>query len=85
MGTVTGIVLKQNNILNAILVKFDNDKIGCDAKCNSKYKHIDTDSVPIVKIEVSFSVHKNHVRVSSSDVMTSRTSQLVDYFGGSQQ
>ena len=64
MGTVMGIVFKQNNILHAILVKFDNDKIGCDAKCNSKYKHIDTDSVPIVKIEVSFSVHKNHVRVS---------------------
>ena len=57
-GTVMGLVFKQNNILHAILVKSDSDKIGCDAKCNSKYKHIDTDSVPIVQIEVSFSVHK---------------------------
>ena len=63
MEMVMGIVFKQNNILHAIFVKFDNYKIGCDAKCNSKYKHIDTDSVPIVKIEVSFSVRKNHVRV----------------------
>ena len=66
MGTVTGVVLKANNTLNIILVKFDNDKIGCDAKIQSKYKHIDTDSVPIQKIQVSFSVSKDHIRVSQT-------------------
>ena len=63
-GTVTGAVLKANNTLNIILVKFDNDKIGCDAKIQGKYKHIDTDSVPIQKIQVSFSV--DHIRVSQT-------------------
>ena len=65
MGTVTGVVLKQNTLLHVVLVKFDSDKIGCDAKANSKYKHIANGSVPIHKMEVPFRVHKNHhVRVS---------------------
>ena len=50
--------------MNIILVKFDNDKIGYGAKIQSKYKHIDTDSVPIQNIQVSSSVSKDHIRVS---------------------
>ena len=65
MGRVTGVVVKQNAGMHVILVKFDSNKIGCEARANGKYKHINSDSVPIVKMEVPFSLPKhNHVRVS---------------------
>ena len=49
MGTITGIVQKQNNTLHVILVRFDSDKVGHNAKSNSKYKDRDSDAVPIEK------------------------------------
>ena len=56
-GTVTNIITDQNQQkIQAILVQFDNQAIGEDAKKKSKYKHINKDAVPIVQSEVSFPV-----------------------------
>ena len=56
-GTVTNIIRDENlQKIQAILVQFDNETIGEDAKKGSKYKHINKDSVPIVESEVSFPV-----------------------------
>ena len=66
MGTVTGVALKQNGTLHVILVHFDSDRIGSGTKSNSKYKHIDSNSVPIERIEMPFSLAKQHVRVSQT-------------------
>ena len=64
MGTVSGVILKQNR-LDVILVQFDSDRIGIEAKACSKYKHIDSKSVPIHKIEAIFKPKKGcKVRVS---------------------
>ena len=64
MGTVTGVVLKQNAIFYMILVKFYHSGMGSDARSHSKYKHISNDSVPIEKMEVTFKPNKkHHVRV----------------------
>ena len=63
MGTITGIVQKQNNTLHVILVRFDSDKVGHNAKSNSKYKDRDSDAVPIEKWQGQFKVKKHHGRV----------------------
>ena len=63
MGTITGIVQKQNNTLHIILVQFNTDKVGDNAKSNSKYKDRDSDAVPIEKWQGQFKVKKHHVRV----------------------
>ena len=56
-GTVTNIITDQNQQKNeAILVQFENQAIGEDAKKKSKYKHINKDSVPFVQSEVPFPV-----------------------------
>ena len=56
-GTVTNIITDQNQQkIQAILVQFENQAIGADAKKKSKYKHINKDAVPIVQSEVSFPV-----------------------------
>ena len=56
-GTVTNIIRDENpQKIQAILVQFDNETIGEDAKKGSKYKHINKDSVPIVESKVSFPV-----------------------------
>ena len=63
MGTVTGIVQKQNNTLHAILVQFGSDKVGHNAKLTSKYKDTDSNAVPIQKWQGPFKIRKHHVRV----------------------
>ena len=73
VGTVTGVVLKQNATL-----QFDHSGIGCDAKSHSKYKHISNDSVPIEKMEVTFKPNKKNImlgfvdRVSTNAVLGSK-------------
>ena len=51
MDTVTNVVTIPKNGLNyvidALLVQFDNCKIGCDAIGNSKYKDVNEDAVQI--------------------------------------
>ena len=65
MGTVAVVILNRNKRIHAVLVVFDSEKIGVYAKGNSQYKHIDSWSVPVQRIEVSFSVkYSKHVRVS---------------------
>ena len=49
-GTVTNIIKDQNQQkIQAILVQFENQAIGEDAKKKSKYKHINKDAVLIVQ------------------------------------
>ena len=56
-GTITNIITHENQQkIQAILVQFDNEAIGEEAKKNSKYKNINKNAVPIVESEVSFPV-----------------------------
>ena len=66
MGTVVGIVLKNTtNKLHVVLVQFDISWVGLNAVVNSKYKHIHSTSVPIERMEASFSLPRHkHIRVS---------------------
>ena len=57
MGLVTNIVTnKDTSNIEAILVQFDHESIGQDAKRTSIYKHISGNSVPILPLQVSFNV-----------------------------
>ena len=57
MGSVTNIVTNQHTSnIEAILVQFDHESIGQDAKRRSMYKHINGNSVPILPLQVSFNV-----------------------------
>ena len=42
--------------IRAVLVKFDNDRVGSNAKQESMYKHIDKNSVPIEEVQTNFSI-----------------------------
>ena len=57
MGTITNIVQDvQNNKIKAVLMKFDNDNVGQEARNTSIYRNIDNMSVPIKQIQASFPV-----------------------------
>ena len=67
MGTVTNVVpCTTPHKIRAVLVKFDNDRVGSNAKQMSMYKSIDKNSVPIEEVQVNFSIggrttcHANH-------------------------
>ena len=51
IGTFTNVIeipkYDLNNVINVIVVQFDNSKIGCDAIGSSQYKHINADAVLI--------------------------------------
>lgn len=59
MGTVYGIIKRTNERVIAILVRFDINTVGQNAKQNSYYKHIDAQSVPIKRIQADFG-HKHN-------------------------
>ena len=60
MGSISNIIIdEQKQKIKAVLIKFDNETIGEDAKKKqqkktSNYKHINKDAVPIEEIQVSF-------------------------------
>ena len=57
MGTVTSIIpCTVPQKIKTILVKFDDDRVGSDAKQTSMYKHIDKNSVPIEEVQINFSI-----------------------------
>ena len=57
MGTVTHVVpCTTPHKIRAVLVKFDNDRVGSNAKQVSMYKHIDKNSVPIEEVQTNFSI-----------------------------
>ena len=57
MGTVTNVVpCTTPHKIRAVLVKFDNDRVGSNAKQVSMYKHIDKNSVPIEEVQTNFSI-----------------------------
>jgi len=57
MGTVTNVVpCTTPHKIRAVVVKFDNDRVGSNAKQVSMYKHIDKNSVPIEEVQTNFSI-----------------------------
>ena len=71
MGFVTNLILNENaGDIVAVLVMFDHDSIGQEAKKKSIYKHVNKNSVPIVQIQVSFPV-------KGESLQTTRTQFLV--------
>ncbi len=56
MGTITHIVKQQQNV-DAILVKFDSDRVGKKCIQNSRFKHFCNKSVPIFHYHASFFVN----------------------------
>ena len=59
MGTVSGVIEKRGKV-HVILVKFDSDGVGTSAKAKSVHKGLFPGTVPIGRIEATFSV-KNRV------------------------
>ena len=56
MGTVMDIVLDTCTFVKAILVRFDYESIGQEARSISMYKHINKTSVPIHRNQTSFAI-----------------------------
>ena len=54
MGTVTDITDQITGEMKAILVEFDNDNVGYEAKCSSLYTYINHNAVPIEKVQATF-------------------------------
>ena len=44
--------------MKTILVEFDNDNVGCEAKCRSLYIYSNHNAVPIEKVQVTFPVNR---------------------------
>ena len=65
MGFITNLIPDQNTgHIVTILVMFDHDSIGQDAKSRSIYKHVNKNAVPIVQIQVSFPVKGESVQAT---------------------
>ena len=66
-GTVSHIITRAHQAMNGemveevrvVLVRFDSERVGREARAKSLYKHIDRQAVPISKTEVTFSTKKN--------------------------
>ena len=60
MGSIVDIVKDEKKLnVKVILVKFDNRDVGQSARSNSLYKHINSDAVPIVQLQVSFQINSS--------------------------
>ena len=59
MGTVANIITEEiTGEMKTILVEFDNDNVGCEAKYTSLYTNINHNAVPIEKVQVTFPVNR---------------------------
>ena len=59
MGTVANIITEEiTGEMKTILVGFDNDNVGCEAKYMSLYTNINHNAVPIEKVQVTFPVNR---------------------------
>ena len=71
-GTVSHIVTTTHQSKNGemveevrvVLVRFDSERVGREARAKSLYKHIDRQAVPISKTEVTFSTRKNGCEIN---------------------
>ena len=69
MGLVTNIVTNQDTSnIEAILVQFDHESIGQDAKRRSMSKHINGNSIPILPLQVSFNVKGRLIQCNKSTI-----------------
>ena len=58
MGSVAQVVIdKRTGDITTILVVFDNEIAGQEAKCTSLYKHINENAVPVQETQTTFPVH----------------------------
>ena len=59
MGTVANIITDEiTGELKTILVEFDNDNVGCEAKCRILHTYSNHNAVPIEKVQVTFPVNR---------------------------
>ena len=59
VGTVANIITDQiTGEMKTILVEFDNDNVGCEAKCRSLYTYINHNAVAIENVQVTFPVNR---------------------------
>ena len=59
VGTVANIITDEiTGEMKTILVEFDNDNVGCEAKCRSLYTYSNHNAVPIEKVQVTFPVNR---------------------------
>ena len=59
VGTVANIITDDiTGEMKTILVEFDNDNVGCKAKCRSLYRYSNHNAVPIEKVQVTFPVNR---------------------------
>ena len=59
VGTVVNIITVEiTGEMKTILVEFDNDNVGCEAKCRSLYRYCNHNAVPIEKAQVTFPVNR---------------------------
>ena len=60
MGTVTNVVIDQTTgKMSVILVAFDSEHVGQEARYTSVYNSINQNAVPIHQTWATFPVHKN--------------------------
>ena len=57
IGIITYIILDEHNNMRVILIQFDNCAVGEEARINSTYKHINSSSVHISKVQASAAIH----------------------------
>ena len=59
MGTVTNVVIEQTTgKISVMLVAFDSEHVGQEARYTSVYKSINQNDVPIHQTQATFPVHK---------------------------
>ena len=54
IGTIVNVINNDKNVVNTILVHFDNETVGLKCIQTSSYRHIYDNAVPICKLEVQF-------------------------------
>ena len=66
MGIITGIILDEHNkSIRVILIQFDNCAVCEEARINITYKHINSRSVPISKVQASAAIN-GHISYQGS-------------------
>ena len=58
--------------IRVVLVKFDSERVGQAAKAKSAFKHIDSEAVPISRIETTFATRKNVADTNKKQVRVIR-------------
>ena len=69
MGTVTNVVIEQKTgKISVILVAFDSEHVGQEARYTSVYNSINQNAVPIHRTQATFPVHKKIISSNQDSV-----------------